>query len=842
MYILSRCLILLLGPLSALLPAAEVHLSVAEPSGVARSSWPVTSGIPFGRGVLLNTNHLALSDAEGQPVPLQTESLAKWSDGSIRWLLLDFPVTVAANKSAQFRLRFDGNVQADAPAGPLAMPLSVGESEGVVDIDTGVMRLQVSKRRFRLLDRVWLDTTGDGEFSDEERITASQGAGIELNTPDGQVFRADSGPCQVTIEQRGPIRACLRIEGDHRGPSGKMFRFIVRLHAWRGQPYVKLHYTFINDNRRQLMTRIKSLDLVFSHRRIDGGQQGFLNGEASPDARVLQMDDRGYKINSDVTPGHAQGWGYLGDRRGGFAVGIREFWQNWPKSLEVVTQGNARQRIGQDNDATESGPVDRGQLRVGILPEFPQGLYDGKPLREEAKLYYYLRGGVYSFKIGAARTHETWVRFSVGMPDRKRLGSFFEATEKPLLATCDPAYVRKTLAAGDLAVANRKATPHFGYDAWINEFLDCHLEDRRKQRSFGMLNYGDWYWASNDSWGNLEYDMPRCFFAQYLRSGDRRFFDRAEQAARHYIDVDVAHEVNKQLLAYGGSYRMSRGSIWAHSVGHTGGYYGRWDGKKYHDLAKLGSSAPYQLGLSDLGHHWMGGEFDYYCLTGDRRALEVARMASDSVERLCPTAYTDHIRGIGWPLNMMLDAYDATADPKYLAAAKRQWEQLRDHLDPRKGFQVMLAFGHCNEQSPAKRCYGQNAYMLGLTLGGVVRYHQITGDPEVLAGLTAGVKQLIRECYSEKHKSFYLTSCTCLRDRPPPKVSATTFLAAFALAYESEITGNAEHRRILRESLKSGITEGRREIVEGKWQGWSGAHSLCFRFATYALSVLEDDK
>ena len=54
------------------------------------------------------------------------------------------------------------------------------------------------------------------------------------------------------------------------------------------------------------------------------------------------------------------------------------------------------------------------------------------------------------------------------------------------------------------------------------------LEDRREQLSFGMLNYGDWYWASNDSWGNLEYDMPRCFFAQYLRSGDRRFFDRAE--------------------------------------------------------------------------------------------------------------------------------------------------------------------------------------------------------------------------------------------------------------------------------------------------------------------------
>ena len=125
-------------------------------------------------------------------------------------------------------------------------------------------------------------------------------------------------------------------------------------------------------------------------------------------------------------------------------------------------------------------------------------------------------------------------------------------------------------------------------------------------------------------------------------------------------------------------------------------------------------------------------------------------------------------------------------------------------------------------------------------MAGVARYHKITQDPEVLVGLTAGVEQLIRECYSEKHKSFYLTSCTCLRGRPPPEVSATTFLGSFAIAYESQLTGNREHRRILRESLTSTIAAARKEIAEGKWDGWSGAHSLCFRFTTYALAALEN--
>jgi hypothetical protein len=44
-------------------------------------------------------------------------------------------------------------------------------------------------------------------------------------------------------------------------------------------------------------------------------------------------------------------------------------------------------------------------------------------------------------------------------------------------------------------------------------------------------------------------------------------------------------------------------------------------------------------------------------------------------------------------------------------------------------------------------------YMLGLTLTALVRYHRQTQDPEVLAALTAGIDQMIRETWSEEHKS-----------------------------------------------------------------------------------------
>ena len=73
----------------------DVKLTVEEPSGVQRIAWPVTSGIPLTQGALKDDKLAALFDG-GQQMPLQTEVLSRWPDGSIRWLLLDFQVDLAA--------------------------------------------------------------------------------------------------------------------------------------------------------------------------------------------------------------------------------------------------------------------------------------------------------------------------------------------------------------------------------------------------------------------------------------------------------------------------------------------------------------------------------------------------------------------------------------------------------------------------------------------------------------------------------------------------------------------------------------------------------------------------
>ena len=113
--------------------AEEITIRVAEPAGVDRSDWPVTSGIPLVSGVLRDGQGVALCDEGGQSMPLQTEVLSRWPDGSVRRLLLDFQITLKAschspNRNEYLRRRAFGECD------PLSRPVA---SFRTVDGGTG---------------------------------------------------------------------------------------------------------------------------------------------------------------------------------------------------------------------------------------------------------------------------------------------------------------------------------------------------------------------------------------------------------------------------------------------------------------------------------------------------------------------------------------------------------------------------------------------------------------------------------------------------------------------------------------------------------------------------------
>jgi len=409
-----------------------------------------------------------------------------------------------------------------------------------------------------------------------------------------------------------------------------------------------------------------------------------------------------------------------------------------------------------------------------------------------------------------------------------KLGEFFRAAEHPLLATCDPANTSATKALGDFPPAdpNRYA----GYDAWLDRAMDSHLARREKQREYGMLNYGDWYGERQVNWGNLEYDLAHGLLIQYLRTGQRRFFVRAEQAARHHVDVDVVHATNPLLKNPWGA-PPQVGDVWLHCCGHTGGYY---------ENADLPVDRTYQMGHStNFGHTWVSGDLEYYYLTGDRRALEVSRQIADAMARHCPTSYGTHIRNLGWPLLLLIDAYQATGEPRYLEAAHQEWQVLRKNLDWQKGWVVRLASDHCTHPPGStrqerdriyrdQRCRGNVPFMEGLTLCALARYHRATKDPEVLRAIGVGIDQMIRECWQEDVKTFRYTACPLSSKTP----YALFMLSVEAMAYEAGLTGNREHLRVLREGVRTAVPKDDREDF-----GKSLAQMIFF--APYGLEALE---
>jgi len=212
-------------------PAAEVALEVTDFAGVVRREWPVCGGVPFGQGELADVGGLELVDDRGAPVVLQCEPLARWEDGSVKWLLVDFFATLGPGQTRHYRLRPAATPAGDrAPAGPA---LVWKHEDRAVSIDTGVLRVRLGPR-----------------FLESVRVRRGAGEWAELVTAPGEMWTTVDGDNQgeylasldrepeIAVEQSGSNRVCVRISGWHTSTAGERFAPYV-LRACREAGYTE---------------------------------------------------------------------------------------------------------------------------------------------------------------------------------------------------------------------------------------------------------------------------------------------------------------------------------------------------------------------------------------------------------------------------------------------------------------------------------------------------------------------------------------------------------------------------------------------------------------------------
>jgi len=119
-----------------------VDIVLANEVRVRREGEWLCRGVPFPQGTLRDTAPLRLRDEAGREVPLDTEALARWPDGSVRWALLQFPVTFEGHGRKTYALGWEGAPGRREEGPRIALTKSATDWE----VDNGWMRFRLPMR------------------------------------------------------------------------------------------------------------------------------------------------------------------------------------------------------------------------------------------------------------------------------------------------------------------------------------------------------------------------------------------------------------------------------------------------------------------------------------------------------------------------------------------------------------------------------------------------------------------------------------------------------------------------------------------------------------------------
>jgi hypothetical protein len=721
-----------------------VPLTIEERAGVARADEPVTGGVPLPEGLIEDEGKLALLGPDGKPVPAQFTAASRWWPGkSLKWVLVDFQASLPAGGKAVYRLtETAGN---PAPATPVAVKLD----GGVATVTTGRLKLVVKRGGFNLFDEAWVDETGAGKYEEPNRIVKSHGGGVQLfsawaSNPAYKAYSAANDPdVTLEVEEAGPMRAVLRVAGKHLSKDDlagdpHLLDFVCRINCYAGSSQVRVTYTMSCRQGKSIAEGFPldrawiSLPLTIDAQKrtwAAGLPGGKFIGPDAPDLDKLlpawRKDEDGAetKLAKFLQPGledcwvHARGsdqieyhgeffrkreplvargksdkagavtagWLDLADEDKGLAVGIKWFWQTYPRAVKT----------------------DPAALLVMLHAN----------LESSPALMSGTHGPRANFYAGMSQTSASMFYFH-GKRDAARIVGAYAGLNRPLFPAAPPSwYCEKTQAFGRLASSSPElydaetAKLVADYDARLRKCLERMAGFRDKQwgsfESYGMFNFGDSInfikgkradpGDKDVSWDNGYYDWPHAMILQFARTGDLDYLDMAVEAEQHVGDLDMLCWHPDETMT--GSNRYCDGTM--HIRWSEGGIYASETFNHYKNLC----------------------HFERFYLTGERRSLE---------DGLLSAGFAMKRNGMGWgeprslghgPLGV-LSAWDATGEPRYFQRVK-QFEK-----------EIIAATAKGARIDKGRWWQG------GISLEGIRTYYERTGDEQALEAL----KTLAADC------------------------------------------------------------------------------------------------
>jgi len=527
-------------------PAATLPIRDEAAKGTGATCWldgvppdsheGMTWGQPWPRGTKLSSSYRLAGEGSAS---LQSWPLAYWPDGSIKWT--GHALAADAGRATSLRVE-PGRARQASPSSATArsfadrIEVTVGDTLWTIGRQ-GEAIIRSARRGGKTVMRdVGLIATAQ-DAPDEE-----DGAAPRLLRYAGRIER-------VTVEQDGPIRVVVRVEGRHAAPDEQWLPFSLRLYFHAGSASVRIVHSLIFDGdpaRRfvrglGLSGQVPMTDPLHDrHVRFAGQGDGLwaeairpltglrrdpgrafreaqVAGRETPplatmaaavrdrldyipawgEFRLRQPNADGFTIRKRTSSGHgwvpvdgagrAAGLGYVGGARGGgVAFAMHDFWRRCPVGLDVAEATGEAARFTLWYHAPDAPAMD---LR---FYHDEMGMADYARQNEGLDITYEDYEPGWGDARGIARTTEFRLWALDTTPTRERLIRMAAQVEAPprLLATGEAVHAAGVFGAWTLAgPSGGDAAGRI--EARASRELDFYIGQVEQRRWYGFWDYGD---------------------------------------------------------------------------------------------------------------------------------------------------------------------------------------------------------------------------------------------------------------------------------------------------------------------------------------------------------------
>jgi len=661
---------------------------------VADGSWPMQFGVPLPKGAVVDPATVRVVDDQGKTLPTQATVRSRWGftdRSSLRWLGLDVQLLPADTtwpdrQPSKWKVEFGQNIQPGKPT----KAINIKETKAGFDVDTGPLQFRIRRNGFNLIDRATL----------RGRTVITKGAnhGPFLVDHNGDVYRAANDKnIDLQIEEQGPLRVVLKATGwyvkdgtsgeqyHYTLPTEKLCKFITRIEAYAGKPYVRVLHTWILTYDTYTV-QLQDVGLSLPLHRPTNVEFGVLDGQPikqpvkKDGIYLIQHKPDRFDVERNGQPiasgERSSGVALVTTQAGIIGLSNRDTWQRFPKEFEVTPDAltlhvwpkhgrdhpeiniyasnrlHQQWYIHQGRYLNMTVPWDSLFTYARIVNNGSFGIY--KPLGN-------IMGGVHASGMGAAQTSDFLITFAT-TDDKSTARNIAAAFQTDAQVLADPKWLSQSKAMGYVHPYDPKRFASL--ESIIEDYQKGYWHIQNETGQYGMWLYrgwhhnryeGDGYWGLYRIYSAGHHHEPFMPWLLYARSGDPAYLEMARATIRSFADFMIQHYDDP---TYPHKEYWSRQGRLVGSTKHTNGHV-FWGG----DHAVFGHLTTYEALINA------------YYLTGDLRLRDVVveewqnTIIADRSNPEFPRA--NRINGLGRDnnnsLGELIDLYQLTYHPALLA-------------------------------------------------------------------------------------------------------------------------------------------------------------------------------